>query len=367
MAEYRKYSLKQNRFKRSFLAGLQVDENELLCKETWYHRMFVSDGIDGVELGALWGRLHIDWKLEKDMVVTVFVAATDIKTIWIDNKQYHLDELLHNSEVPVIQKKRVLEQLGAKKTINQQDILLYELEGRYLYILIEVYGIGNGTLYNMFVDNKADFFMDTFPEVYRDYGSFFHRYLSVFSSLYMDFQDRIDGVTQFLDVDTAPAELLPIFGQWMGLDVSGNFLSEKSLRLLVKEAYALNRIKGTKAALERVCEIVLDEKVIILEKNVFHMNTQAENRHLYENLYGDGLYDVTLLIHTYVPENQKSQLMFLLNQFKPVRCRLKIKYLEPSGSLDGHVYMDMNACVGDVQAGVLDKRIGLDGNILLKE
>ena len=98
-----------------------------------------------------------------------------------------------------------------------------------------------------------------------------------------------------------------------------------------------------------------------------HSSTQADNRELYEHLYGDGMYDVTLLIHSYVPESQKSQLMFLLNQFKPVRCRLKVKYLEPSGSLDGHVYMDMNACVGGNQAGVLDERIGLDGNILLVE
>lgn len=367
MAEYHKYSLKQNRFKRSFLTGFSINENTLCCKEESSHRMFVSDGIDGIEAGALWGRLHIDWKLESDMVITVYAAATDIKTLWQNDKSYTLEELLHDPERPMEQKRRLMEQLGAKKAINQTDLLLYEQEGRYLYILVEVYGMGKGTLCNMFVDNKGDFFMDTFPEVYREYGSFFHRYMSVFSSLYMDFQDKIDHVSEFLDVDTAPAELLPIFGQWMGLDVSGDFLSEDRLRLLIKEAYALNRMKGTKTALARVCEIVLDEKVIILEKNVIHFNTQAGDKKLYENLYGEGIYDVTLLIHTYVPENQKSQLMFLLNQFKPVRSRLKIKYLEPSGNLDGHVYMDINAYVGGLQAGVLDERIGLDGNILLKE
>ena len=59
--------------------------------------------------------------------------------------------------------------------------------------------------------------------------------------------------------------------------------------------------------------------------------------------------------------------MFLLNQFKPVRSRLKIKYLEPMANLDGHVYLDVNAYIGEVQSGVLDERIGLDGNIVLKE
>ena len=96
-------------------------------------------------------------------------------------------------------------------------------------------------------------------------------------------------------------------------------------------------------------------------------NTQAENRTIYESLYGSGIYDVTLLIHTYVPENQKSQLMFLLNQFKPVRSHFKIKFLDQKGSLDGHVYLDVNAHVLDSQAVVLDQRMEIDGNVMLKE
>lgn len=367
MAEYRKYSLKENRFKRSFLSGFKICENNLCCEDSTYHRLFVSDSIDGVMEGALWGRFHMDWTLDADMVVTFYAVAADEKKLWQGDRAFDLSEVLQDPERSIEQKRSLMEQLNAKKSVNQKDILLYEQEGRYLYIMIEVYGLGNGQLNNIFVDNRGDLFMETFPEVYREYGSFFHRYMSMFSSLYMDFQEKIDNVAEFLDVETAPAELLPIFGQWMGLDVSGDFLPEDRLRILIKEAYALNRMKGTKAALARVCEIVLNEKVIILEKNVLRNNTQAENQELYEGLYGDGLFDVTLLIHTFVPEHQKSQLMFLLNQFKPVRCRLIMKYLEPAGELDGHIYLDMNAYVGELQAGVLDERMSLDENALLKE
>ena len=76
--------------------------------------------------------------------------------------------------------------------------------------------------------------------------SFFHRYMSIYSTLYMDFQEKIDNVADFLDINTAPAQLLPIFCGWMGLDVSGDFLTEDRLRTLVKEAYQLNRTKGTR-------------------------------------------------------------------------------------------------------------------------
>ena len=368
MAEYRKYSIKQNRFRRSLLSGFETDgEQTLKCVPDVYRRIFICDSIDGIEEGVRWGRFHLDYQLDEDMVVTIYVVAVDEKEIpWTDGYR-ELSSILKDSEILAEDKVRLLEAMNVKKYINQKDILLYELEGRYLYLCIEVLGLGKGELKNLFVNNQGDIFLDTFPEVYREFGSFFHRYMSVYSALYMDFQEKIDNVAKFLDIDTAPVQLLPIFCSWMGLDVSGDFLSEERLRTLVKEAYHLNRTKGTREALLRLCEIVLDEKVVILEKNVIRENTQAENHKIYEDLYGKGLYDVTLLIHTYVPENQKSQLEFLLNQFKPVRSRLRIKFLDRKDSLDGHVYMDINAQVMDTSAVVLDERAELDGNIMLKE
>lgn len=368
MAEYHKYSIKKNRFRRSFLSGMEIEgEKSLRCEPNTYRRLFITEAIDGVETGAGWGRLHMDWEVTGDMVVTVYAVATDSRYVWQQDQQFSFEEVLHDADTAPELKRNFMEYANAKKAINQKDILLYELEGRYLYILVEVQGLGEGSISNIYVDNQGDLFMDTFPEVYREHGSFFHRYLSVFSSLYMDFQEKIDHVSDMLDIDTAPVELLPTFGRWMGLDISGNFLKEDRLRLLVKEAYQLNRMKGTKAALKRVSEIILGEEVIILEKNVIRSETQAETQELYEDLYGDGTYDVTMLIHTYVPENQKSQLMFLLNQFKPVRSRLKVRFLEAKGDLDSHTYMDMNAFVQEAETGILDERQGMDGSILLQE
>lgn len=368
MVEYHKYSIKKNRFRRSFLSGMEIEgEHCLKCSPQVYRRMFVSSPIDGIAEGARWGRLHLDWSVSTDMVVTIYAIATDAKTIWKENKQYSYEEIFYNIEEPIKSKRYFMEYLGAKKVVNQKDTLLYELEGRFLYLMIDVQGYGEGKFFDIQVDNQGDLFMDTFPEIYHEYGGFFHRYLSIFSSLYMDFQQKIDNVTKLLDIDTAPAELLPTFGRWMGLDVSGDFLEENRLRLLIKEAYQLNRIKGTKAALQRVAEIVLQDKVIILEKTVLCEDTQKKDQKLYEDLYGTGIYDVTILIHTYMSEYQESQLLFLLNQFKPVRSQLKIRFLDTKGNLDDHTYMDMNAYVHEAKQGTLDERQGLDNIILLSE
>ncbi len=368
MAEYHKYSIRQNRFRRSFLSGLQIEgEDTLRFDASSYRRLFLSSAIDGAEEEARWGRLHLDIEAEKDVVVTVYAMALDIRSVWLGETYVPMERILFSTEVTPEQKRQFFESHHGKKAVNQQDILLYDLTGRYLYLLVDIQGLGEGKLSHIWVDNQGDLFMDTFPEVYQEYNSFFHRYMSVFSSMYMDFQDKIDHVADLLDVDTAPPELLPIFCGWMGLDVSGDFLSEERLRLLVKEAYQLNRKKGTRASLERVAEIILGEKVILLEKNVLREGTQAQSQQLYEKLYGEGTYDVTMLVSTYVPEHQKSQLLFLLDQFKPVRSRLRVRFLEAKGELDDHTYMDTNAYVAEAEEGTLDARQGLDGTFLLSE
>lgn len=365
MTEYRKYSIKQNRFKRSFLAGFETEgDNTLRCKMKDSRRFFICDRIDGIESGAFWGRLHMDWELDEDMVVIVHTAATDERAIIWDGKKVEVDDLLKSSEHSVVEKLQLMEQLGAKKQVNQKDFLLYGLKGRYLHLMVEVRGLGEGFLTGFFVTNQGDILSNMFPEICTEYGSFYHRYMSVFSTLHMDFQDKIDKVSENLDIDTAPVSFLPMIGKWMGLDINGDFLSEDKLRMLVKEAYRLNRIRGTKEAILRVCEIVLEDKVVILEKNVEQNGNHGGN--FYEKIHSDGIYDVMILTHTFVTEKQKSQLMFLLNQLKPVRSRLRLKYLEQNNDVENSVYPDRSVNVMDSYAVVLDESAGLDAdNILL--
>ncbi len=357
--ELHNYKIKENLFKKSFLFGLTVEGiDKLACVKEEFRHVFISGAIDGIEEDAKWGRLRFFYELSEDMVITVYALA-------VNGKMY--EEFLYDPNKTILEKRKFFEKLEAVKAVNKNDLLLYEQNGRYLYLMIDIMGMGEGNISEIQVNNKGDICMETFPEVYREYGSFFHRYLSIFSSIYLDFQKEINYVDKLLDLDEAPKELLPILAHWMGVDVSGDFLEEKRLRLLVKEAYQLNKMKGTKAALERLTEIVLGEKAIILEKNVFRNDTQTEDMEIYESLYGDKPYDVTMLIKSYVPENQKSQLMFLINQFKPIRCRLLIHFLEGRGELDSHAYMDMNAQIQELEVGGLDERISMDGMILMEE
>lgn len=365
MEKRRNYSIRKNRYKNALMSGFFITgDSRVECNPDMYEHYIILEKIDGIEEDALWGHLHFDNKLEKDAIFTVYIYASNYEDF---NRRGVLTNiegfLLGEDEWQT--KKKFYELVNAKKIVNKSDILLYDIKGRYLYIMIEVIGNCEGSIENMAINSQGDFFMNSLPEVYHEYDSFLHRYLSVFSTMFMELQYKIENAHDVFDLDKAPVPVLTLFGKWLGIDVSGNFLSEEKLRLFIKEAYSLNRMKGTRKALERLAEIILDEKAIILEKNCLHNSAQMDDN--YESLYGRGRYDVTMLVKTHVPENQKSQLLFLVKQFVPVRCNLNIRFLDESGGLDDHLYLDMNTQIDELKPAELDVRQSMDGRTLLQE
>ena len=357
--ELHNYRIKNNMIKKSVLVGIKEEGIETLgCIEEENRHVFISSAIDGGQEESTWGRFWFENNLSEEMILTVYAYATDHR----EN-----EKILFDCNLSIKEKRDFFLEQGAIKAVNQSDILLLGMKGRFLYVMIDAMGSGKGNISKIRVNNRADICMEVLPEIYQEENGFFHRYLSIFSSMYLNFQEEIQGVYRLLDLESAPVELLPTLAHWMGVDVSGEFLEEQRMRTLVNEAYSLNKMKGTRAALERLTEIVLGEKAIILEKNVFRDNAQTNDEQIYKKLYGERPYDVTLLIKTYVPEGQKSQLMFLLNQFKPIRCRLLIHFLDGRDELDSHAYMDMNARISETEMGILDERMSLDGMILLEE
>lgn len=353
------YPIKGSRLKKSLMFGFeQVGNNTISCVGRSAMHLFAVDMIDGINDNASWGRLKFTCAADEDMVLIVYALASNDPATGAP---------IYSNELSISDKRRYMEEKGAIKVLNEDDILLYSQTGRYLFVMMVYVGTGKGSIGAIKILNRGDILMDTLPEVYKDQGGFLHRFSSAFSSMFLDLQERINHSDELLCVDKAPKELLPILAGWMGVDVSGDFLKEDRLRLLVKEAYSLNRMKGTKRALERLSEIVLGEKAIVLEKCADQDTVQGTETESSEDLYGNSRYDVTLLIRTYVPEDKKSQLMFLLNQYKPVRCRLLIRFLEDSSQVDAHTYMDVNATLSDYSAPVLDERQETDGMIILNE
>lgn len=357
------YSVKKNRIRQGFHPGFELLEDGTLSAQTQEaeHYLYLRS-FDGTEQDADWGRLRFQAEFGEDMTCYVYVAAMNEDSFYRQGAPTKIEDFLCSLEESSLLKRHFLEQIHAKRYVNQKDILLYDQKGRYLYIVFELIGEGAASFSNIKVEKQGDNFMNTFPEIYRENGGFFHRFLSVFSSIYNDFQTDIDGVAALLELDECPEELLPVYARWLGIEVSDEFATEEWLRTLVKEAYHLNRMKGTKWAIERVAEIVLGEPVLVLENNVMKEYVKENGMEQFRKLYGSSDYDVTVLVKRYTPELLKSRLLLLLEQFKPIRSRIHIIYLKDSTTLDYHSYMDMNAVTAKEEKGCLDEdRQFMDG------
>lgn len=360
------YTIKKNRISKGLVTGFEYEgETCLRGIPEEDRKVIVLRSIDGARDGATWGRLWFDLELEEEMACYIYAFAVDQDSFYRRNMVTKIDDFMMDPLEPYEIKEEFISKLKYVYTINQKDILLYNLKGRYLHLVFAVLGQGECKIDNIRLDSLGDNFMSAFPEVYRQQDGFFRRFLSVFSSIYNDFGEDIEHLPELLDLDTAPVELLPIYGSWLGVDTGADILDEKVLRELVKQAYDLCRIKGTREAVKRVSEIVLQSEVILLEHNVIMEYVTRRDEDLFRLMYGDSGQDVTLLIRRKLDSGLRSKLMYILEQFIPIRTKVRLVELLDDSVCDSYCYLDINASIRDVIHGTADEGYSLDNAVVL--
>ena len=345
------YSIKSNRIKSAYVQGFTYDSDGLLTldESASEHHIFFRP-LDGVIDGSEWGRISARLNASEEMVCYIYLLATDVTDVRTDEHGLiPIADMLCEPGISPYDKIRFMSEHGAKRLVNCEDAVLYDLEGRYLYIAIEMMGYGAASIDRIRVSAVGDNFMDTFPQVYQERNSFFHRYLSVFSSIYNDISEQNEHLYEMLDLNTCSPELLEMYGSWFGIDLKGGFLEEDVLRQIVREAYTLNKLKGTRRGIERILTIILGEEPVILENRV----------------QGGGVFDITILVNRKMTEELRHQLTFMVDQFKPLRTRLRILQMEHEAVMDGNSYLDMNAAIPADKQMILDEEALYDGAFVL--
>lgn len=312
----------------------------------------VFKALDSAEEGFQWGMLQLGYEISGAGIIEVKIMSGDDNKLSYYGELRLIDDILSDENISMKSVDGLFDELGGITAENQHNILLYTLKGRYLWIEINVKGDEkvSGVIDFIKVYEKGDNFMDIFPEIYRERNSFFHRYISVFSTIYNEMQSKFENITDIFDVEKTPKELLPVLAEWLGIDVYGDFLNENQLRQFVKEAYRLNKGKGTKKTLKRVAEITIGEEVVIKEKNIGDNSAQS---------------DITVMISKEIDQNKKAGILYILEQFKPVKSSMKIMFLSKNSKIDSNSYLDMNAAIEDGANKALDSN-GNYENIILK-
>jgi phage tail-like protein len=357
----KKFPIGKSRFQNAVLEGFVLPEGGgIATVDAAARHICFPERIDGGRRGCQWGRLRFKAELAEGVIPVIYAFATDDDRLIVSGRVKTYEAILLNPNESALQKRRLFELAGASKFVGRNDVLLYEQEGRYLWLCVELLGQGGGVLHDFEVFAPRDNFLGSFPEIYRANGEFFHRYLAVFSSLYYDLQEIIDSLDSLVDADTAPRAALPILAGWLGLDPDDGSLEEAQFRRLLKTAFATIRAKGTRASVEDVLRVFLDEPFFIVEGRAVREIAAEEDREVCERLYGGNPFDFTVLIKRAADERLHARLKYLIRQFAPLRARAEIVFLGDTSRLDEYAYCDVNACVAGFGEGRLDERAALD-------
>lgn len=146
---------------------------------------------------------------------------------------------------------------------NPRDALLEDAEGRYLWVKVEL--VGTATTAPRVDTLRAYFprrsYLRYLPSLYQgDAGSaeFLERFLALFESAFTDIEEEMAAATRYLDPDGIPGESIDWLAGWLALAPDDTW-STAEKRRLIAEAAALFKQRGTRAGLETLLSIYLDE------------------------------------------------------------------------------------------------------------
>lgn len=270
--------------------------------------------LDGVKFGTVWGRLVLNMSPQKKNIYTVYGIASDQETLTVQEECKRWEK-------------------GCRLGTNAQNLPLDTLCGRYLWIGIELVRGDAHTIKNLLVETYNGEFIEMFPKIYQESGAFFQRYLSIFSGMYTDLDQKIENAPKLLELDHAPRKLLNVYLEWMGMSGKMTALPERIKRKLLKELYQLNRRKGTKQAFLKITEIVLGEEALIFERDGQEIVVMTNRRR----------------------EQKKAEILqMLLEEYKPVRSKIQLVFGEEPLKLDGMARLGMGTVLMDFPEARLD-------------
>lgn len=333
---------------------------------------FVTKRLDSSQSGMKWGRVVINSDFLSNCEYYVYIMVSDELNFRYENDVFSYDDFFKSKQISTKEKISVLSLNSQSKTKkNLKDILLLGLEGRYLWLGLEIKNIAESFNIKKYINNilvyfPGDSLIKYLPEIYKkNTDDFFERYLSIFSSLNKDYQRKVDSVCNLFDIDKTSDKALNLISNWLGLNINGSFLNNDQLRVLIKNARYLNQYKGTSSVIIKIVELFVGETPIIVEQVKINKYITTDNFNLYQELYGSDPYEFLIILNQKLKEETFYQLKALINMFKPARTKATIIFLEQICKVDGHCYIDINSRIYSTVGCALDKKQCLDTNVIL--
>ncbi len=304
---------------------------------------FFSEALDSMQTETCWHRLRIVAEIPQNAILEVYIMAVDAT----EEEWKTIDSHLRDAATDKAQKQQMFEKYG-KKLVNTLDVPLFALSGQYLWFGIHIV---THTETPITIDSiKLEFpriaFVDYLPQIYRKQGknSFLSRYLMIFQSIYVDFEEKLEQTPRLFDVTTAPPEFLEWLTKWFSIQDSAQW-SEEKLRKLLQNASEIYRTKGTCDSIRQMVLQYIEESPYLIEQfDALQKETAAEKQALIRTLYGDTGYTFTVLVSSEsVPDSDTyMELQRLIGRCQPIDSICNLVVLPKAMYLDCHCYLGIN-------------------------
>ncbi|WP_409966925.1 hypothetical protein RFF05_09795 [Bengtsoniella intestinalis] len=353
-----RFPLTKSRLQRAWKQGFMVTEDGCLKSHPEGGHCILGV-IESNLPDCQWSRLAMEGQLGEESLCTVWAFAVERQQVVWEGTLTTYDALFQDPAFPLEEKKALFQAQNPVCLQGHLDGVLYGQEGRYLFVWIEVLGLGESQFWNLRTYAYGDALFSAFPQTYQQDGEFFRRFLAIFSTLHGDLEEFVGHMHQMVDVEQAPRGALDVIASWFSLDFRGIGVSDEELRAILLRVHHLLAYKGTRETVEELLGILVQAPVYLLEQNLLPAGQQKE-------LYGDNPYQCTVIIAAPYTRGLQRKIEQVLSQFLPVRTKLSIRFGQEGLDLDGYTYLDVNATVMTQQSGAMDGDTALNGRTYLE-
>ena len=197
--------------------------------------------------------------------------------------------------------------------------------------------------------------LEYLPELYLKAGSFTERFLSIFTDIYCELEEKIDVSAELYDPVKCPEEFIEWLGEWISAEKMLLFPDGKKREYLLS-APRLSTYRGTLRGLKELLELYCGAKVFIVE--YYHAKRYFSSCKDLERLYSGGQFTVWILCSS--SKNKIVDLEEIAESQLPANITAKIKMLANITELNNYCYLGVNSVLAGTRRGTLDEKCALN-------
>ncbi len=224
--------------------------------------------------------------------------------------------------------------------------------GRYLWLRISLSGTAQRTprVRAIRVETSGPRLVQRLPQIFSEDATgaaFLDRYLQLLDGTMLDLAAESDAREVLFGPESAAPEMLPWIASLVGLMLDRRW-PEPVRRTMISEAVSLFRRRGTLAALQRMCAIVLGVPPMLVERFRFRGLTGAVGTALIRtgSTFGEYAHRFSVIVPGAPSSEQLDMLHDLITEHRPAHTLFEICSASMGSRLGLGMHLDLTAVIG---------------------